>query len=145
MTELPETLANPSLEALRAVHDASSDLVRETPTMTSRSLSRDVGGEIVLKAENLQRTGSFKIRGALAKLRSIDVEGCAGVVTGSAGNHAQSLAYAARSKGLPCRVYMPQAAAIGKVEAVRAFGGEVVRGGEAVDSCVNLARDVALD
>ena len=145
MTELPETLANPSLEALRAVHDASSDLVRETPTMTSRSLSRDVGGEIVLKAENLQRTGSFKIRGALAKLRSIDVGSCAGVVTGSAGNHAQSLAYAARSLGIPCRVYMPQAAAIGKVEAVRAFGGEVVRGGEAVDSCVNLARDVALE
>jgi threonine dehydratase len=113
--------------------------------MTSRSLSRDVGGEIVLKAENLQRTGSFKIRGALAKLRSIDVDSCAGVVTGSAGNHAQSLAYAARSLGIPCRVYMPQAAAIGKVEAVRAFGGEVVRGGEAVDSCVNLARDVALE
>jgi threonine dehydratase len=145
VTDLPETLANPSLDALRAVHDASRDLVRETPTMTSRSLSRDVGGEIVLKAENLQRTGSFKIRGALAKLRSIDVGTCAGVVTGSAGNHAQSLAYAARSLGIPCRVYMPQAAAIGKVQAVRAFGGEVVRGGEAVDSCVNLARDVALE
>jgi threonine dehydratase len=145
VTDLPETLANPSLDALRAVHDASRDLVRETPTMTSRSLSRDVGGEIVLKAENLQRTGSFKIRGALAKLRSIDVGSCAGVVTGSAGNHAQSLAYAARSLGARCRVYMPQAAAIGKVEAVRAFGGEVVRGGEAVDSCVNLARDVALE
>ena len=68
MTDLPETLANPSLEALRAVVHASSDLVRETPTMTSRSLSRDVGGEIVLKAENLQRTGSFKIRGAYNRL-----------------------------------------------------------------------------
>ncbi|MCL4287381.1 MAG: pyridoxal-phosphate dependent enzyme, partial [Thermoleophilia bacterium] len=63
--------------------------------MTSRSLSREIGGEIVLKAENLQRTGSFKLRGALAKLRGVDPAACAGVVTGSAGNHAQSLAYAA--------------------------------------------------
>ena len=144
MTDLPESLAKPSLEDLRAVHAAARELVRATPTMTSRSLSREVGGEIVLKAENLQRTGSFKIRGALAKLHTIAAGECAGVVTGSAGNHAQSLAYAARSVGLPCRVYMPHAAAIGKVEAVRAFGGEVVRGGESVDSCVNLAREAAV-
>ncbi|MEZ5155491.1 MAG: threonine ammonia-lyase [Solirubrobacterales bacterium] len=145
MTELPDSLAAPDLDALHAVHAASSELVRTTPTVTSRSLSRDVGGEIVLKAENLQRTGSFKIRGALAKLHRIEAAGCAGVVTGSAGNHAQSLAYAARAEGLPCRVYMPEAAAIGKIEAVRAFGGEVVRGGESVDACVALAREAAAE
>ncbi|MCB0877115.1 MAG: pyridoxal-phosphate dependent enzyme, partial [Solirubrobacterales bacterium] len=88
MTELPASLAAPDLDALRAVHAASSELVRTTPTVTSRSLSRELGGEIVLKAENLQRTGSFKIRGALAKLHRIEAVGCAGVVTGSAGNHA---------------------------------------------------------
>lgn len=143
MTELPDSLANPSLEALRAVHDRSRGLVRETPTVSSRSLSAEVGGAIVLKAENLQRTGSFKLRGALAKLHALASGSAAGVVTGSAGNHAQSLAYAARSLGIPCRVYMPEAAAIGKVEAVRAFGGEVVRGGESVDACVALARDAA--
>ena len=148
MTELPESLADPDLDALRAVHAAARELVRETPTMTSHSLSRDVGGEIVLKAENLQRTGSFKLRGALAKLNraaAIAAGECAGVVTGSAGNHAQSLAYAARSKGLPCRVYMPEGAAIGKVEAVRAFGGEVVRAGGSVDECVGLARAAAAE
>ena len=117
----------PDLAALRAVHAASRPLVRETPTMTSRSLSREVGGEIVLKAENLQRTGSFKLRGALAKLHGVDPAECRGVVTGSAGNHAQSLAYAARSVGLPCRVFMPTTASIGKVHAVEAFAGEVVR------------------
>ncbi len=143
MTELPARLSSPDLDELRSVHAASRKLVRETPTVTSRSLSREVGGEIVLKAENLQRTGSFKIRGALAKLHTVAAGECSGVVTGSAGNHAQSLAYAARAEGLPCRVYMPQAAAIGKVEAVRAFEGEVVRGGESVDACVALAREAA--
>ncbi len=133
----------PSIDDLRAVHAASRPLVRETPTMTSRSLSREIGGEIVLKAENLQRTGSFKLRGALAKLRSVETGEVRGVVTGSAGNHAQSLAYAARSVGLPCRVYMPTTASIGKVQAVEAFGGEVVRGGGSVDECIGLARDAA--
>ncbi|KAA0273348.1 MAG: threonine ammonia-lyase [Acidobacteria bacterium] len=131
------------LDGLRAVHAASRELVRETPAMTSRSLSREIGGEIVLKAENLQRTGSFKLRGALAKLRGVDPAACSGVVTGSAGNHAQSLAYAARARGVRCRVYMPEAAAIGKVEAVRAFAGEVVLGGASVDDCVAAARQAA--
>lgn len=134
-------LGEPRLDELRAVHAASRELVRETPTMTLHSLSREIGGEIVLKAENLQRTGSFKLRGALAKLRGIEPGECSGVVAGSAGNHAQSLAYAARSVGLPCRVYMPAAAAIGKVEAVEVFGGEVVRGGGSVDECIGLARE----
>ncbi len=133
----------PRLEELRAVHAASRPLVRVTPTMTSRSLSREVGGEIVLKAENLQRTGSFKLRGALAKLRSVEDGPRRGVVTGSAGNHAQSLAYAARSAELPCRVYMPATAAIGKVDAVEAFAGEVVRGGESVTECIAMAREAA--
>ena len=136
----------PRLEDLRAVHAASRPLVRVTPTMTSRSLSREVGGEIVLKAENLQRTGSFKLRGALAKLhsvRAVEPGSRRGVVTGSAGNHAQSLAYAARSAELPCRVFMPATAPIGKVDAVEAFGGEVVRGGESLTECIALAREAA--
>ena len=137
--------AEPTLEELRAVHAASRPLVRETPTMASRSLSREIGGEIVLKAENLQRTGSFKIRGALAKLASAASPATGGVVTGSAGNHAQSLAYAARSRDLPCRVYMPETAAIGKVAAVEAFGGEVVRGGDSVTECIALARAAAAE
>jgi threonine dehydratase len=138
-------MEEPALAELRAVHAASRPLVRETPTMTSRSLSREVGGEIVLKAENLQRTGSFKLRGALAKLHGVDPENCRGVVTGSAGNHAQSLAYAARSIGLPCRVFMPTTASIGKVQAVEAFAGEVVRGGGSVDECIEMARAAAAE
>ena len=128
---------------MREVHAASEEIVRRTPTMTLRSLSREIGGEIVLKAENLQRTGSFKLRGALAKLRGVDPDGCRGIVAGSAGNHAQAVAYAARSRGLGCKVFMPQAAAVAKVESVEAFGGTVVRGGTAVDECIERARATA--
>ena len=93
----------------------------------------------MVKAENLQRTGSFKLRGALNKLRHL-LPGTRGVVAGSAGNHAQSLAYAARSAGLDCEVFMPTAAAVSKVAAVRAFGASVEQRAESVDECVALAR-----
>ena len=106
--------------------------------LTAASLSERCGGTVVLKAENLQRTGSFKLRGALNKVRSVGE--ALGVVAGSAGNHAQALAYAARSVGLPCRVYMPVDAAVSKVSAVRAFGAEVRQEGRSVVECVELAR-----
>ena len=68
------------------------------------------GADVVLKAENLQRTGSFKLRGALAKIASLGEALRGGVVCGSAGNHAQAVAYAARARGVPCEVFMPEAA-----------------------------------
>src|ERR687893_2517108 len=85
--------------AVRNAQERTRDLVRRTPVLTSRSLSDECGGTVLLKAENLQRTGSFKLRGALAKTDAIAAGG-AGVVAGSAGNHAQSLAYAARARGM---------------------------------------------
>jgi threonine dehydratase len=124
-----------------AARAAGADLVRHTPVLSSRSLSEACGGTVVLKAENLQRTGSFKLRGALSKLASLD--GPRAVVAGSAGNHAQSLAYAARARGLRCDVFMPQDASVAKVAAVRGFGGEVHLGGESVDECVDRAREHA--
>ena len=137
-------VAHPELagERLEAARRASAELVRRTPMLTAASVSRRCGGTVVLKAENLQRTGSFKLRGALNKLRTVgpDVKG---VVAGSAGNHAQALAYAARATGLRCEVYMPADAAVSKIEAVRAFGAEVDQRGGAVDDCLSLARDRA--
>jgi threonine dehydratase len=132
---LPEELA---LERLRRAHQLSAAAVVRTPVLTASSLSARLGGPVVLKAENLQRTGSFKLRGALNKLRSSSE--AAGVVAGSAGNHAQSLAYAARTFDLPCEVFMPVDASVGKMAAVRAFGAEVHAEGESVDECVELAR-----
>src|SRR3954462_2578354 len=95
-----------SRDAIAAARAAGADLVRHTPVLSSRSLSEQCGGTVVLKAENLQRTGSFKLRGALNKLASLD--DAQAVVAGSAGNHAQSLAYAAGARGLRCDVYMPR-------------------------------------
>lgn len=129
-------------ELLEAARRASGQLVRHTPVLTAASLSERCGGTVVLKAENLQRTGSFKLRGALNKVRDVAPDG-RGVVAGSAGNHAQSLAYAARAHGLACEVFMPEDAAVSKVEAVRAFGAEVHQRGRSVIECVGFAREHA--
>jgi threonine dehydratase len=95
---------------------------------------------VALKAESLQRTGSFKLRGALSKLAALGEACAAGVVTGSAGNHAQAVAYAARARGVPCYVYMPEAAPIAKVEAARGLGANVEMVGSTVDDAVEAAR-----
>src|SRR5918999_5869976 len=129
--------------AVRNAQERTRDLVRRTPVLTSRSLSDECGGTVLLKAENLQRTGSFKLRGALAKVDPIAAAAGGAVVAGSAGNHAQSLAYAARARGLGCEVFMPAEASLAKVAAVRGFGGEVRLGGESVDECVARARERA--
>jgi threonine dehydratase len=132
-----ETIA--SLDELRRIHAKARAIVRHTPVLSLRSISERCGGDVVIKAENLQRTGSFKLRGAMAKLATLD-DGTPGVVAGSAGNHAQALAYAARARGIPCTVYMPTAAAISKVAAVEAFGADVREGGDSVDESVERAR-----
>ena len=92
-------------ERLEAIRAASAELVRATPVLTTRSLSERCGGTIALKAENLQRTGSFKLRGALSKVRSLRPGRRRG--GGQRGNHAQALAYAARSTGCAARSSCP--------------------------------------
>jgi threonine dehydratase len=139
MTAPPLALAGwLGIDAVRAAQARIADLARRTPVLTSRSLSEQCGGTVLLKAENLQRTGSFKLRGALNKLDGLPRGGT--VVAGSAGNHAQSLAYAARARGLACEVFMPAEASLAKVAAVRGFGGTVRLGGDSVDVCVAGAR-----
>jgi threonine dehydratase len=119
-------------------------VARHTPLLSSRSLSDRCGGQVVLKAENLQRTGSFKLRGAVHKIARLkEAGGAPGVVAGSAGNHGQSLAYAARAQGIPCEVFMPTEAPVAKVAAVEAFGGTVHLGGDSVDECVAAALERA--
>ena len=120
-----------------------AQLARHTPVLSSRSLSEQSGGHVLLKAENLQRTGSFKLRGALHKISKLGQP--VGVVAGSAGNHGQSLAYAARARGIPCEVFMPREASVAKVAAVEAFGGKVTLGGDSVDACVAAARERAAE
>jgi threonine dehydratase len=130
---------------VRRAWRAAADVVVRTPVLSSRTLSERAGGRVALKAENLQRTGSFKLRGALARIRALGPAAAAGVVTGSAGNHAQALAYAARVRDVPCEVFMPARAAIAKAEAAAALGAVVQLGGTSVEECVEAARAQALE
>jgi len=115
-------------------------IARRTPLLSSRTISERSGGIVALKAENLQRTGSFKIRGAAAKLEALGEQGCArGVVCASAGNHAQSLAAAARSLGVPCEVFVPADAPIAKVAAAREQGARVAVGPTSLEECIAAA------
>jgi threonine dehydratase len=103
-----------------------ADVVRHTPLHHSRGLADRVGGPVWLKAENLQRTGSFKIRGAYTRIsRLTDAERARGVVAASAGNHAQGVALAARLLGTRATVFMPETAPLPKVAATRAYGAEI--------------------
>jgi threonine dehydratase len=127
------------IEAARPAVDA---IARRTPVLSSRTISERAGGVVSLKAENLQRTGSFKLRGVSSKLAALGDRGCAaGVVAASAGNHAQSLAAAARARGVPCEVFVPSDAPLAKVEAARGQGAIVNLGGGSVDECLALAQE----
>jgi threonine dehydratase len=124
-----------------AARGAVVAVARRTPLLSSRTISERAGGTVVLKAENLQRTGSFKIRGASAKLAALGERGCErGVVAASAGNHAQSLAAAARARGVTCEVFVPTDAPLSKIEAARGQGAKVHIGGDSVDQCLEHAR-----
>ncbi len=123
---------------------AGAGVIRETPVVSSQTLTERTGATVALKAENLQRTGSFKLRGALAKIASLTDEECRrGVVTGSAGNHAQAVAYAARARGVHCEVFMPEAATIAKAEAAGSLGAQVRLVGATVDESLAAARERA--
>jgi threonine dehydratase len=128
-------------DEIRRAAAASAEVIRETPVVSSRTLLERTGATVALKAENLQRTGSFKLRGALAKIGSLDDAECArGVGTGSAGNHGQALAYAARARGVHCEVFMPVSAPNAKTEAARSLGAQVRLIGSTVDDSLLAAR-----
>ncbi len=132
----------PSAEIDRAAR-AGRGVVKHTPITSSYALSERCGGTVVLKAENLQRTGSFKIRGAMSKIASLGASARNGVTAGSAGNHAQALAFAARHAGVPCEIFVPRGAAIAKIEACRAYGATIVEGGDSLDNAVDMAQQRA--
>jgi threonine dehydratase len=94
------------------------------------------GGDVLLKAENLQRTGAFKIRGALNKLRALGDLANNGVTAGSAGNHAQALAFAARVNSVPCEIFVPSGASIAKIAACKGYGATVIEGGDSLEDAV---------
>jgi threonine dehydratase len=105
---------------LQAARRAVSGVAARTPTLACAELTALVGSSVALKAECLQGTGSFKLRGALSKVAALGERASAGLVTASAGNHARAVAQAARVRGVACEVFMPRDAAVSKVAAVHA-------------------------
>jgi threonine dehydratase len=116
-----------TLELIKQAHQRIASHIHRTPVMTSRSLNEVAGCEVFFKCENLQRGGSFKIRGATNKVRSLTpAERARGVVAFSSGNHAQAVAIAAREAGVRAVVAMPDDAPRTKVDATRGYGAEIV-------------------
>ena len=127
-----------------AARELLSEVISPTPLLYSRVLSDQIGGPVYLKCENLQRTGSFKVRGAYVRIaRLSDAERARGVVAASAGNHAQGVAFAAGLLGTTATVVMPERAALPKVEATRGYGASVVPYGSSVDDALYEALEIA--
>jgi threonine dehydratase len=136
-------LATKTAPSLREIEDARARLdgvARVTPVYGSETLSRRIGREVWLKAENLQRTGSFKIRGAVNKIATLsEPEKRAGVVAASAGNHGQAVAWAAREEGAKATVFMPQDAPMAKVEPTKNYGAKAELVGAAFEESLAAA------
>lgn len=133
-----------SLEQIEDAARLLDGVIERTPVAHSRALSEQIGSEVFLKCENLQRSGSFKVRGAYVRMaRLTEAEKAVGVVAASAGNHAQGVALAASRLGIAARIYMPQGAALPKIAATRSHGAEVVLHGVNVDEALAEAKRYA--
>jgi threonine dehydratase len=132
------------LAQIRAAAERLRPWIHRTPLVTSRSLSERLGVEVRLKCENLQRSGSFKIRGAMNALLQIpEADRERGVVAFSSGNHAQGVALAAKLLGMRATIVMPENSVQTKVEATRGYGAEVVQGGVTAATRDTVAREIA--
>ncbi len=138
------TSPGPSLDELVAARKVLGEVILQTPLLHSRVLSELIGGPVYLKCENLQRTGSFKIRGAYLRIsRLTDSERSRGVIAASAGNHAQGVALAASCLGTRATVVMPEGAPLPKIEATLSYGAEVILHGADVAQALNRAIELA--
>ncbi|MDS0282433.1 threonine ammonia-lyase [Haloarcula onubensis] len=132
-----------SVEDVRAARDRVAETTRHTPLEYSHTFSAMTGAEVHLKLELFQRTGSFKLRGATNRIATLSPEQRAkGVVTASAGNHAQGVALAATRIGVDSTIVMPEHAPISKVKATRSYGGDVVLYGEDYDEAADRAHEI---
>jgi len=131
-------------EAIEAARRSMEDVILRTPIIYSDTFSKLTGREVFLKLENLQKTGSFKVRGAYNKIVHLGPdEKRKGVVAASAGNHAQGVAFASSLLGIRTTIVMPQAASLAKQMATRAYGGEVLLFGQNTDEALARAQALA--
>jgi threonine dehydratase len=140
------TSARPQVEDVTAARKIFSGILLETPLLHSRVLSERIGGPVYLKCENLQRTGSFKARGAYLRIaRLSDAERGRGVIAASAGNHSQGVAFAATLLGAKATVVMPEGAPLPKIEATKGYGADVVLHGSTVEQALARANELAAE
>ena len=135
-------VVSPTLEDFETAQLNVAAVAQKTPLLRSSYLSEITGGLVTLKAENLQRTGAYKVRGAynvMSKLSSVERK--RGVVAASAGNHAQGVALAARELGIKAKIFMPIGASLPKVSATKGYGAEVVLTGETFADCLKAAKE----
>jgi threonine dehydratase len=131
----------PTLADIQEARGRLQGIAEQTPIYLSETFSRRCGREVRLKAENLQRTGAFKVRGAVNKLATLSAEEReAGVVAASAGNHGQAVAWAARELGVHARIFVPDTAPMAKVEACRNYGADTEMSGEFFEDALVAAR-----
>ena len=142
---LPElAITGPTLSDFEHARERVSTAIAVTPMESSRFLGDLLGSPVYLKAENLQRTGSYKIRGAYNRMSLLSAEEKSrGVVAASAGNHAQGVALAARQLGIAATIFMPVGVALPKLQATRDYGAEVVLRGHNVDESLRAAAEFA--
>jgi len=132
-----------SLSDVEAAREHVDPVARRTPLEHSHTFSDRTGAAVYLKLENRQRTGAFKIRGASNRIATLtDEQRAAGVVTASAGNHAQGVALAATRRGVDAEIVMPEHAPISKVKATRSYGGDVVLHGADYDAAQARAHEI---
>lgn len=143
-TPAPLTIPGPTLGDFEAARLTVSEVAQVTPMEVSRYLSELIGQPVFMKCENLQRTGSYKIRGAYNRLSSLtDEERARGVVAASAGNHAQGVAFAASELGIKATIFTPTGVALPKLQATRAYGAQVVLTGETMAEPLKAASEFA--
>ena len=141
---MPNTVpvVTPTLEDFEVAEANVSVIIKETPLLHSSYLSELTGGEVYLKAENLQRTGAYKVRGAYNRMSKLSAqERKRGVVAASAGNHAQGVALAASKLGIKATIFMPIGASLPKVQATKGYGAEVVLVGATFAECLKAAQE----
>ena len=130
----------PTLADIQEARERLRGIAEETPIYLSETFSRRVGREVRLKAENLQRTGAFKVRGAVNKLTTLSPEErAAGVVAASAGNHGQAVAWAARQLGIRATIFVPLTAPMAKIDACRNYGAATEMAGEDFEDALDAA------
>lgn len=137
-------MLTPTLAKIESAQERIQGLVHRTPLLSSRTLGERAGGRVFLKAENLQKTGSFKPRGVFNKvLQLAEAERACGIITASAGNNGQAVAHVAAHQGIPGYVVMPEGANRSKVAAVREYGSEAILSGDVWDDAFQRSVEIA--